>query len=338
MAKKAPPTPLPLRPREKSIIPIEARLRESTHPPRMWLWLGGLLALGVVILGVASFAAWGWLQNALSPINVHSTPIPITTLQVQRTASYAGLDFTIISAQYATSFAGDDIHSGQAIVRLNMHVANKSTDQVQVVYYDVARLLAPKVSPIAPTNTNLSIGPKPSASETGWLDFSVPQSLQLDTLKLQLGSTTLGESLVTIPFRGPFDPSRYANRSSHQTLTLYYTFQGHALTYHLLSVDILFSYQGSQCKAGQQFYVLNFRVDNPNSLDVSPGFGFDYLRLKINGYDQPPFGNTLPYTFKTGAKGVGGRVAFIGPAGRRTLTIAFRVQIGSAETDYDVTL
>src|SRR5260370_29221649 len=88
-------------------------------------------------------------------------------------ATYGGLEFHLVNAQYATTFIDDDIHSGSGVVRLNMKVANNSSDQISIVYYDIARLLAPKLSSIAPTNVSLSVGPKPHTSETGWLDFSV---------------------------------------------------------------------------------------------------------------------------------------------------------------------
>lgn len=351
MAKKAPTLSsvrTDSREQQEKILPPSGwgtRLRKRSNPPRQSLWLGGLLLVGLVILGLASFTVWNWLKNIHIPDSANAPSPPITSLQVQRTVSYAGLDFTVLTAQSATFFTDDDIHSESATVRLTLRVTNQTTNQTALVYYDVARLLAPKLNPIAPSNVQLSAGFKLGSSETGWIDFAVPVGLQLNTLHLQLGNTLLSESLVTVPFTGAFDPNRYASRISPQSLTIPYafyvtvnhvTFLSPTLIYHLTSVYVGYSYQGNQCKAGQQFYVLNFSVDNPNDTDISPGLGFNYVRLVLNGTDRPPFDTTLPASFKAGAKGIVGQVAFSAPAGLRTITIGFRVQSGLEGQDYDV--
>ena len=344
MANKTSTTPLLSRPKDKTYVPAKTPLQKIVRSSKRGLWplFSMLLVLGVIILIVASSIAWNWLKDVKLPIGSTPKQASILTFNVQRTASYAGLDFTIVNAQYSTSFANDGIQSSSGVVRLNMKVANKSTDQINIVYYDIARLLAPKLSPIAPTNVSLSVGPKPGTSESGWIDFSVSSALQLNTLQLQLGSTTLGESLVTIPFTGSFNASRYSNRTSPQNLDMNYYFpynDPHLLIYHLTSVDIRYSYRGMQAKAEQQYYVLNFRVDNPNGTNVSPGYGYDYIRLSFNGGPiHPPVDSTLPFGFNAGANRVGGRVVFLGPAGLKAVTIDFQVQYGGGGSDYNVTL
>jgi hypothetical protein len=304
----------------------------------LWLWIIGLLIIGLIILGSVSFITWKLLSNFQFSLGAASTQPAITTFSVQRSTTYADLTFTVLNAQYASSFPDDTIQSGPAVVRLNMRVTNNSTVQVYVIYYDVARLLVPKLNPIAPSNLHLSTGPKPGSSEIGWIDFPVAKGLRLATLKLQLGSAALSETLVTIPFSGAFDPNRYAGRLSHQSLAFLYDFAGNTLIYHLNSVDIRYSYRGTECKAGQQFYVLNFSVDNNNDVAVSPGYGFNYIRLNINGYNKPPIDNTLPYGFKAGAQGVAGRVVYTAPAGLKTLNIAFLLQEVQGQENFDVRL
>jgi hypothetical protein len=71
---------------------------------------------------------------------------------------------------------------------------------------------------------------------------------------------------------------------------------------------------------------------------VSPGFGFDYIRLIINGYNTPPVDNSLPHDFKAGAHGIAGRVVYKGPAGLTRLNFAFRVQIVQGQNVYSVNL
>jgi hypothetical protein len=340
LTKKSPVASKPLlsRPREKPLLLTPSEEQADSKPRMLWLKFSSILIVGIVLLGVGSFIALGLLKNFRNSLNPVATPVPVTTFNVHRTAMYAGLDFTVTSVQYASTFADDDIHSSQGIVRLNMIAANKSPDQINVIYYDIARLLVSQGNPIAPTNVNLSVDPASNTSASGWIDFPVSSALPLSSLKLQLGSTALGETLVTIPFSGAFDASRYSDRTSQQGQALNYYFHGQLLIYHLVLVDIGYSYQGVQAKAGQQYYSFNFRVDNTNGFSVSPGFGFDYLRLVLGGSVRPPAINTLPYTFNANTHATAGRVVFIAPAGLKTLTIDFLVQYGSGGTDYTVTL
>ncbi len=309
-----------------------------SKPPKLWPLISGLIIIGLIVLGSVSFLSWKWISNLQVSLQGTSTKPTIATFSVQRSITYADLTITILNAQYATSFPDDTIQSGPTVVRLNMSVMNKTTDQVYVIFYDVARLLVPKLNPIAPSNLQLSTGPKPGSSETGWIDFPVAKGIQLTTLKLQLGSAALGETLVTIPFSGAFDPNRYAGRSSHQSSAFSYDFAGNTLIYHLDSVDIRYSYRGTESKAGQQFYVLNFSVDNNNGVAVLPGYGFNYVRLVVNGYNQPPYDSTLPYGFKAGAQGVAGRVVYTAPAGLQTLNIVFLLQEVEGQENFNVRL
>ncbi len=306
---------------------------------KLWFWTAILLVIGIMIVSVVSLNAANLLKNVQIPGGQTPAVVPVTTLQVRRTALYAGLDVTVVNAQYALFFPDDDIHQGQAVVRLNLQVANHTPSQVNVVYYDIARLIGPKGMALIPTNMHLSVGPRPGTQENGWLDFSLPsKGTRLNVLALQLGSINLNEMLIKIPFSGAFNPAQYANHSSPQTTTISYNFSGHMLTYHLTSIETRFAYQGVQCKAGQQYYVLNFKVDNAENGDISPGFGFDYIRLVSSGDERAPIDNSLPYTFKAGAKSVSGYVVFLAPRGMKALTIGFLSQNGTGELDTNVNI
>ena len=314
--------------------------RPERPSTRLWPGLAVLLVTGAILLGVVSVLAVNWLRSLPIALNgnTNTARVPVTTLNVKRTAAYADLSLTVVSAQYAASFSDDLIRPGPAVVRLNMQVTNATHGDIALVYYDVARLLVPGQQPIAPTNVQLASATPQGATVKGWIDFPVPASTQLAELKLQLGSTALNETLVLVPFTGAFHPEQYLNHLSPQSLVIYYNFKGYTLTYHLMSVDVRFSYNGVQARAGQQFYVLNWSVDNPNGADVSPGFGFDYKRLVVNGADRPPIDNTLPYTFKAGSAGVGGRVVYSAPAGMKTFSVAFLYQLSQGQNSYDVGL
>jgi hypothetical protein len=323
---------------EKSVIdPLKRRFASW-----LWLWLVVVIVVGAVVLIVVSSIAGYWLQNANLPtaasvINPTATTVPITTLKVGRTAPYAGLAMTVVNAQFATSFDDDTIQSGAAIVRLNMQITNPTTGQISVVYYTIAHLIAPHMAAIEPTNVHLSTGPKPGKSESGWIDFSVANNIQLKTLSLQLGSTIQNESLVTIPFIGNFNASQYADRVSSQDGTYSYYFSGGILNYRLTDVEIRYDYEGNQSKAGKQFYVFTFQVTNANGGDISPGYGFDYLRMVVNGYGNPPIDNTLPYTFGAG-KTINGRVVFSVQSGLHNCSLRFLSQTGNGAQDYGLNI
>jgi hypothetical protein len=318
--------------------------KRMLYPPRnsqsskLWMWIASILIIGLIIFGGISYLALHWFNSIHITLGAGNTQPPITTFHVQRAGTYTELTYTVLNAQYATAFPSDTIQTGPALVRVNLQVTNKSVDQVSVIYYDVARLIVPGVKPIAPTNVHLSTGPRPGASEVGWIDFPVTKEVQLSTLKLQLGSQLLRETTLVIPFSGKYDPNQFAGKTYPQTLTIWYNFSGNTLVYHLKSVSVLYAYRGTQATIGQQFYALNFTVDNNNGVTVSPGFGFDYIRLNINGYNTPPIDNTFPYGFKAGAQGVAGRVVFKGPAGLTWLNFDFLLQLVQGQNPYSVNL
>lgn len=311
---------------------------KDAEPKRLWLWITLLLVAGALVLGIAGTATWNWIRAF--PLFTSSTIAPpaVTTLKVARTMPYADLAVTVLNAQSSSAFSNDAIHAGPLTVRLNMQVSNPTPSLISITYYDVARLLVPKHAPITPTNMQLATDVPARGSVKGWIDFPIPNGLQLPSLKLQLGSIQLNETLVVLPLSGPYQPARFAVHHSPQSLVIYYTFEGNTLTYHLNSVDVSYSYHGHEVKSGDQFYILNFTVDNPNGVDVSPGFGYDYIRLVTDSVNRAPIDNTLPNTFKAGAQGVGGHVVYIEPVGLNTLTIGFLLQLYAGQNNYSVGL
>ncbi len=362
MPKKITAAQLLSQPGDKTVETLGARLRREESPLPVWPLLVALLILGVVILSTVSITLGGLLQNLHFAVNTVTSQPPITMLNVQRTAPYAGLNFIVLTAQYSTSFSDDTIQAGPAIVRLNMRVANKTAQQIPVIYYDVIRLLIPGVHLVAVAPTNIlsysikspsdalacnvapvSSGPRPGTSETDCVDFPVPKGVQLKTLSLQLGSVAAGEFLVTVPFSGAYDPGRYADRVSSQDVDIPYTYYDahnntYQFLYHLTSVGISYSYEGMQSKSGEQFYILSFRVDNLSGVYVTPGFGYDYVRLIISGRLHTPADSTLPDAFNTGASNVAGQVTFTGPAGARNITVGLLLQDGGLMQKADVQL
>ncbi len=84
-------------------------------------------------------------------------------------------------------------------------------------------------------------------------------------------------------------------------------------------------------------YIFNFQVDNQTGADVSPGFGFDYMRMVVGNYGNPPVDNTLPSTFKNG-KTTTGRVVFTAPAGLHNFSVRFLYQLVAGQQDYPMSI
>lgn len=306
-----------------------------------WPWFGGLLVVGLVIVAIVTFSVWNWLNNLQGGLAANQNSPAISTMNVGRSALYADLNVTWSNTQYALAFRDDPIHAGSAAVRVMLSLHNPTPLTIVIAPYDAVRLLAPGQQPLAPTNLALPAALAAGSTQNGWLDFPVAKNIDLKTLKLQIGDSATKEMLVTIPASGSYSDAPYKPRTYHPSLTVTYYFKGwqqpgYNLIYHLNSIDVRDSYNGVETKEGQQFYVLNFTVDNPNGADVSPGYGYDYLRLALNGGNRPPMDNTLPNTFKASAQSVGGHVAFVGPAGLHDLTIVFLRQAVAGGDPYDV--
>lgn len=320
-------------------IPVVPKKR----PAVFWPWLGGLLVVGLVIVGIVTLSVWNWLNNLQHGSGENQSSSTISTMDVGRSALYADLNITLTKVQYTTFFSNDPIHAGAATVRATVNVKNPTGSTVVITYYDVVRLLVPGHNPIAPANLNLSAAPQAGANQTGWIDFPVPQNTSLDKLKLQFGNMATNEMLVTIPTTGKYDSHQTDSHTYHPSLMVSYYFQGwqipaYTINYHLTSVVVSDSYNGTETKAGQQFYTLNFSVDNPNGVTVAPGYGYDYLRLALNGGNRYPMDNTLPNSFKAHAHGVTGHVTYPAPAGMHSLSIVFLKQAVAGWDSYSVSL
>lgn len=336
----------PQHPSEESVpSTTAARLQalRKRQPSVFWPWLGGMLVIGLIIIGVVSLSVWNWFNSIQNPTNTNAQNAgPITTLKVQRSALYADLQFTLVNLKYATSFNDDLIHPGQAVVRAEVSVKNLGHTTITLMCYDVVRLLLPKQEPLAPSNLSVPATYKEEATQAGWIDFPVAKNTALTTLKLQLGNAKINEQLVTIPVNGSYNANQGKNHLYHPALTVNYYFKGwqlpgYWLQYHLTGVDVRSAYNGTQAKAGQQFYVLTFSVNNPNATTVAPGRGYDYLRLNV-GSNRPPLDSTLPSSFKANVHGVSGSVVFTAQASLHNLQIVFLRQAVAGWETYTVSL
>lgn len=328
----------PLRPDEQlpatKTNPLQAL--KSKQRAVFWPWLGALLLVGLVIVLVVTFTASNWLTSLQHSAD-NGPASPTTTVNVQRSAVYNELNVTLLNIQYATSFSDDLIHLGPATVRVNVHVNNPTKDPLGIAYYDVARLLLPKQQVLAPANLNLPALVQGGVTQNGWIDFPVAKNTPLNTLSLQIGNATLSETLVTIPVSGPYTAGQYNDHLYNMNVNINYFFRvyqqaGHWLNYHLKSVGTSYSHQGIEARSGEQYYTLNFTIDNPNGLTVSPGFGYDYIRFN----NRTAQDNSLPHDFNANAHNVSGSVVFLAQANLHSFQLSFLHQVVPGADSYPI--
>src|SRR5438876_7106014 len=105
---------------EEEEMPVQTHPRQRKFTSLLGFWLVIVLVIGAVIVIVVSSVIGYWLHNVQVPTSINintignpATPTaPVTTFKVARSASYAGLSMTVVSAQYATAFDDDLIRSG----------------------------------------------------------------------------------------------------------------------------------------------------------------------------------------------------------------------------------
>ena len=288
------------------------------------------LCLGVPSLYYASKTSLSSLSKSLNYSNGSSnssnssdsststTPPPITTVQINQTVPYAGVDITIVNVQQSKAFLDDRNAGTTGVVRLNLKEDNKSTARGGYLYGDVTRLILPDKTSVAPTNEQQFEGPDAGVSRTNWLDFPVPTSVQISQLTLQLGKDTEAQEMIALTGK--------ANVTQYQTKTTQLnnvTTQYAGLTWTVASATVSLGHKGQQAGKGMQYVTVSLKVDNPSSRDFSAYWG-DYFRLKSSDTTSAPSSDTnFPLSFAAGSLGGTGDVNFIMPAGSTSYTLIF---------------
>jgi len=231
---------------------------------------------------------------------------------------YGGADITIVNVQQSKAFM-DDLDAGTTgVVRLNIKENNSSTSGTNYLYGDVARLILPDKTSVAPANEQQSSGPDAGVARPNWIDFPVATSTQISQLSLQLGKDTEAQELIAL--NGKANVAQYQTKTTNlNNVTTQYA----GLTWTVTSATVSLDYQGQQAAKGTQFVTVSLKVDNPSSQDFSAYWG-DYFRLKSGGTTNAPSSDTnFPTSFAAGSSGSTGDVDFIMPAGSTSYTLIF---------------
>ncbi len=284
-----------------------------------------LLVILLVVLGLPGYFAFRSripaLQNTINSISSGNTggPLatqpPITTVQINETVPYSGVEFTVVDAQQSKAFLDDNSTGTNGMLRLNIKESNTTSSGANYVYGDAARLILPDKSTVAPANEKQFSGPDAGTTRTNWLDFQVPTSDQISQLTLQLGTDTQAQE--DIPLTGNANLSQYQPKTAHPNITTQYA----GLNWTVTSVEVALSLNGRQADKGTRYVTMTFKVDNPTAHDFSAYWG-DYFRLQSGGTTSAPDGSTnFPIGFPAGSSGTTGNVTFVMPQGSTAYTL-----------------
>jgi hypothetical protein len=290
----------------------------SSPPKRIGLgrrrYLLFLLAL-LVLLGAPSYILAGFLGVHLPGFTRSSAQPPTTTVAINSSVPYAGVNITILSAQQSQSFIDDPNSSNAGMVRLNLREKNDTDIKVSWSYQNIARLILPNKSIVSPIYIKAKIGIAPGTSQTSVIDFAVPISDHLGQLMLRLGATN--EAQMLIPLTGKANLSQYQPK----TINLNGQMQYFGLNWTLTAATSSLSLDGQQAAGGMRYITAKLSVDNTLSQLAITGSPYDYIRLKFGNTTASPKNTTLPVSFDAGATGEAGTASFLVPQNTKAFTL-----------------
>ncbi len=274
--------------------------------------VGLVILLILVVLGAAGYFLVRSLGSSVtnrSTLNANATPTqaPIRTTPINATITYSGVAITIVNAQQATSFADDSITASPGAMRLNLHESQSAVDDTGVAsnvdpYYSYGKafnVLLPGGRSVAPVGTLNSNGPTKGKTQTNWIDFPVPTSMNVNQLILRIGTDT--EVQMDIALTGHADLSQYQPRQVSPNTRV------------------------------------ALKIENPSTQDLRT-YPPDYVRLQAGGGTIAPEGNTaIPLQFAAGTTNTTGSAAFLVPENETSFTLILLAN-GSTGADKDASI
>jgi hypothetical protein len=284
----------------------------------------GALSLGGYLL-LRNFASTGatssssYSSGTSGSTTLHSntpTSIPTRTFPVNGTLTYSSITITVVNVQLASSFPDDlNATNSATLLRVLLKENNGTNDFASYSYNEIARLILPDQTSVAPNALQYGGAPQPSSTRTNWLDFPVPNNVDVSHTLLRLGAPT--EATMDIPLQNKPDLTKYDPSTTRPT-NAQTTYAG--LKWTVTETSVSWSAQGKQADSGKRFLTLSFRIDNLSNQDV--GFNADdFMRLQVGSDRFPPTANTLHMIVKAGTTNQTGDVIFTLPEGTTACTV-----------------
>lgn len=257
-----------------------------------------------------------------------TTPTPggngngATSETVNLMFTYASLDITITSVQYAQSFSDDS-----SVTSGGVRISFKETAGPKVgifAYINVTRLILPDQSVIPPVNEQNGTGPNVETTRTNWIDFPVSsQPADLSKLVLQMGAPTENQMLISLSAGA--DLSKYQPK----TVTPNTMFQYSGVNWTITSVTKSLCSSGNQATMGNVYITVTLKADNPSS-NAFIGYVGSFMRLKSGDTtNSPTSDSTFPTSVAASSSGTTGTVVFLMPQGSTAFTLIMLMQSGS---------
>jgi hypothetical protein len=308
------------------------------------------LVILLIILGIPGYAIYKAnphvfqqvqqsFNNISSGHNGNSGTVPntqpqITTVPINQTVTYAGVDITIVSAQQSTAFLDDSSTATNGVVRVRIKESNNSGQDVVYFFNSIAHLLLPDKTSVAPANALQGGGIQNGVTRENWLDFAAPTSDKIAQMTLVLGTTQ--EAQIIIPLTGKANLSAFGDKKVNLNMPIGYD----GLNWMLQSATETLSIANKQASAGMNYIILAFKVDNPTSNDKGIGAANDYMRLKAGGITNASVNSTFPAVLNANSSGATGTVTFLMPQNNSAYTLIFLAAQGysnvQVNTDFKI--
>jgi len=273
-----------------------------------------LLLIGLLLLiGTISYVAAGLLGARLP--GFEATQPPISTMSINSSFSYAGVDLTVVNAQQSKSFLDDPNTSTDGMLRLTIQAADKTPVSVSWNYANIAQLVLPGKTIIKPAYVNAPLALAPGKTQTNIVDFAVSASDTMAQLTLRIEAAN--EAQMDIPLTGKADLSAYAPKTTPLNGQMLYF----GLNWTLKSATTSLSIPGQQAARSMRYVILTLSVNNTLSQVAITGSPYDYARLQFGNTTVSPKDSTLPVSFNTGVSGDTGTLSFLIPQKNTAFTL-----------------
>lgn len=301
--------------------------------------IGCLVLLAILAIPAFLFVRVHGISNLSTLFNSGSnnsglTKQPaITTVQINSKVTYASVDITILKAQQSLAFLDDDLTNTNGMVRLNIR-ENSSASGGNYYYGDIAKLILPDKTSVAPVNAQYSNSPDRGVARANWLDFPVPISDKISELILQLGKDS--EAQMNISLTGNADLKQYEPKTVTSNVTTQYA----GLTWTVTSATLAWSDHGQQAPKGMRYVTVTLKINNPSSTGFNRYWG-DYIRLKSGDTTSPPTTDTtIPLGVPAGSSGMTGKAIFLMPQESTSYTLILLanadLQISQGSVDFQI--
>lgn len=300
--------------------------------------MGGRGLVPLLVALVVLLVAAGYITAGLLGVHLpgfRGKQPSVTTMTINSTVPYAGVDITVVNAQQSQSFVDDPNSSSDGMVRLNLRAQNNTGIKVSWSYPDIARLVLPDKSVVNPTHIkNAEVEIAPGTFQASAIDFAVPSNDQINQLLLQVGATNEADMLV--PLTGQANVSKYQPK----TVNLNGQMQYFGLNWTLSSATSSLGIVGKQAASGMRYITVTLKVENTLSQLAITGSPYDYIRLKFDNATVSPKNSTLPVAFNVGVSGQSGTVSFLVPQNTQSFTLILlpQQQSGTSQASTDFQL